>query len=191
MQEILTELLKIDTAIFLCLNNDMGCFADNVFWILSSKLVFIPICILTLWLIYKSYGLRNMLISILFIALIVLCADQGSGFFKHFTPKLRPTHQPLLEGLVHTVNGYIGGLYGTVSAHAANSFGVAMFTSMLLKKRWFSIFIFSFSVAVAYSRIYLGVHYPFDILFGTILGLIIGYLFYLLYIKIINKTIKS
>ena len=181
------RILELDRQLLLALNGDGGIFLDNVMWIFSSKLIFIPVGLLAIFLFYKVMPVKRLLLTIVFIALIVLIADPVSGLFKHYTPKFRPTHEPLLEGMVHTVRGYVGGLYGTVSAHAANSFGVALFSSLVLRKRWFTWFIFIFSAVVAYSRIYLGVHYPLDIFFGTLLGLLTGFLCYRLYLKCCEK----
>ena len=98
-------------------------------------------------------------------------ADQICNFFKHHTPKFRPTHTPDIETLVHTVRGYRGGLYGTVSAHSAISFAIALFTSGLFRKAWYTVAIFLWALLVVYSRIYIGLHYPMDILLGAVLGL--------------------
>lgn len=172
------SLLEYDRHVFLMLNGDLGTATDCVMWALSSKLIFIPIGLLALWMIYKKLTLREFIVAILFIALVVLCCDQVSSAFKHLIPKLRPTHEPLLDGLVHTVKGYRGGLYGTVSSHAANSFGVAMFSLLIIRKTWYTVFILLFATAICYSRIYLGVHYPMDIILGTLMGLLFGWLLY-------------
>lgn len=84
--------------------------------------------------------------------------------------RYRPSHNFDLQGLVHLVNGYSGGLFGFVSSHAANSFGIAIFTALFLKNKWYWIFILLWAVLVSYSRIYLGVHYPADIIGGMVLG---------------------
>ena len=162
----------LDHGLFLCLNGPLGAAADNIMWILSSKLATVPLALYALYSIYRRYGIKNMFVALAVIGLIILCADQGSQFFKYNMSRLRPTHEPLLEGLVHNVNEYRGGSYGTVSAHAANSFGILTFCALILKRRWFTYTAIILCVAISYSRIYLGVHYPLDILWGTILGVI-------------------
>jgi undecaprenyl-diphosphatase len=86
-----------------------------------------------------------------------------------------------LQGLVHTVKGYCGGAFGFVSSHAANSFNVAALSILLIRNRFFSVFIFIWAAGVSYSRIYLGVHYPGDVVCGALLGMLIGWSMYRLF----------
>lgn len=154
----------------LALNGDLGVFVDNLMWCFSSKIATLPLVLFALWSFYKRGGVKQLLIAILFIALIILFADQTCQFFKHNLSRLRPTHEPLLEGLINTVNGYSGGLYGTVSAHAANSVAVLGFCAVFIGKRWYWILSVLLAFTICYSRIYLGVHYPLDIFWGILLG---------------------
>ncbi|MDE6482812.1 MAG: phosphatase PAP2 family protein [Rikenellaceae bacterium] len=172
--------LEADRSLFLALNGDGGPVIDNLMWALSSKLALVPIGIVALWIMWRRYNDKRMFFTaILFIALVVLLSDRVSTTFKYLLPKLRPTHEPLLEGLVHNVRGYVGGLYGTVSSHAANSFGVSLFTALVIRRRWYTVTVMVLSAAICYSRIYLGVHYPADIFFGTVTGLFFGWLCYI------------
>jgi undecaprenyl-diphosphatase len=117
------------------------------------------------------------------LGVAVIAADQICNFFKHYTPKLRPSHTPAIEQFVHTLHGYRGGLYGTVSAHAAVSFTIAMFSARLFSRSWYTWTIMLWAALVCYSRIYAGLHYPMDILFGTTLGLLLGAAAYRTYRK--------
>jgi len=171
--------LAADRWLFLALNGDGGTIVDNIMWALSSKLALVPIGIAALWLMWRKYDDKRMFFTaILFIALVILLSDRVSTTLKHVLPKLRPTHEPLLTGMVHNVHGYVGGLYGTVSSHAANSFGVSLFTALIIRRRWYTATAMILSAAICYSRIYLGVHYPADIFFGTVTGLFFGWLCY-------------
>jgi undecaprenyl-diphosphatase len=137
---------------------------------------------------------RKALVMLLFIILGVILADRGSVLlFKDVFQRLRPCHEPVLEGLVHIVKGKCGGMYGFVSSHAANCFYAATISSLLIRKRWFSISIICWAAIISYSRIYLGVHYPGDVICGTIFGAFMGWGVFKLYeitdVKIISKRI--
>jgi len=117
-----------------------------------------------------------MFFILLGIALCVLLADQLSvHLFKNVFQRLRPSHEPELTGMVHLVRDYRGGNWGFVSSHAANTFAIATFLSLIFKNRKFWIILFSWCIIVSYTRIYLGVHYPGDIFGGALLGMVIGW----------------
>jgi undecaprenyl-diphosphatase len=105
----------------------------------------------------------------------------SSGFFKPFFHRLRPTHHPLFCNEVDTVLNYRGGLYGFISGHAANSFGFAVFSALLLKNRVYTWTVLIFAFINAYSRIYLGLHFISDVVVGMLVGAIIGYIVYKIY----------
>lgn len=170
-----------DQNLLLALNFDGGWFLDQCMYIVSGKLTWVPFYLLILWLIYARLGWKVLLMSIVTIALLITCTDQTATLAKTFLPKLRPTHYEPIAAQVHTVNGYVGGWYGTISSHAANCFGLALFTSLLLRRRWFARMMFVWAALVAYSRIYLGVHYPMDILIGTLEGLFWAWVWYRIY----------
>jgi len=143
-------------------------------WIVSMKTVWIPVYLAMIMLIALKY--RNKVwIPLLFIPVLVLLTDRGSSLIKDIVQRPRPCREPLLEGMVHTVKGSCPGLYGFVSGHAANTFGIAAFSAPLLAKNWYSWSIFAWAALISYSRIYLGVHYPGDVAGGALLGLLAGF----------------
>jgi len=147
----------------------------------SGILIWFPLYIAILISIGVKYR-RKFLIILLFIILAATLADQLSvHLFKNIFHRLRPCHEPHLEGLVRLVDGKCGGLYGFVSSHATNSFNVALLSLLFIRKRWFTVMIVLWALTVGYSRIYLGVHYPGDVICGSILGAIIGWGIYELY----------
>jgi undecaprenyl-diphosphatase len=177
----LDTLNQIDTQLFLFLNGLHNETFDPIMVWVSGKTTWWPFYLALL--AYLVWSRRLQVIPILlFIALCVTLADQASvKLFKEVFERLRPCREPALEGLVHMVNGKCGGLYGFVSSHAANTFGVAMLLLLIIKKNWFTVLVLVWATLVSYSRIYLGVHYPGDILGGTMLGMLCGYLVYLLF----------
>ncbi len=166
-------MIELDQKIFLFLNSHHSPFFDSVMWFISMKTVWIPLYLAMIWLIFRKYGKRAW-IPLMLVPVLVLIDDRGSSFLKNIIGRPRPCHEPALAGMVHTVKGYCGGMFGFISGHAANSFGIATYTSLLLRKGWYSWSIFIWAAAVSYSRIYLGVHYPGDIIGGAVLGLLAG-----------------
>jgi len=166
---------QIDRSLFLFLNGMHSSFWDGVMWWISGNKSWILLYVLILaWLTWKYK--RRMLILVFLIALTITLTDQLSvHLFKNVFQRLRPCHNAQIASLVHLVHNYCGGAYGFISSHAANTFGIAILSAGLLKNKYFSWFIFAWASLVSYSRIYLGVHYPGDILGGAVLGLLIGW----------------
>lgn len=167
----LNTIKTLDQEFFLFLNGLHNPFFDGFMFALSQRIVGIPFLICFLYVLIK-YGRRN---SVWLISALILCivmADQiSSGFIKDTVQRLRPSRDPSLRALVHIVNGYAGGKYGFVSSHAANIFGFALLSSLLFRQVIYTVSVFLWAVIIAYSRIYLGVHYPLDILGGILVGL--------------------
>lgn len=168
------KVLALDQQALLSLNWHGSDFADWSFWIISQRWIWLPLYLFVLYKIYQQVGLRNLLVFIGVSVIAITCIDLICNFFKEFTPKFRPTHNPEIRSLVYTSFGYRGGYYGTVSAHSAIAFFIAAFTARVIHKPLFSWALYIWAVLVAYSRIYLGVHFPMDILFGLTLGIVCG-----------------
>jgi len=180
-------LIQIDTKLFLFLNGLNSESFDVIMWWVSGKTTWWPFYLLLFG--FMAWRKRWQLVPmILFIALVITLADQSSvHLFKNVFQRLRPCHEPSLEGLVHLVNNKCGGQYGFVSSHAANTFGLATLLYLWIGRRWFSLLMILWAVMVGYSRIYLGVHYPGDVLFGSLLGMGCGWLSFYLFNILISR----
>ncbi|MCZ4694238.1 phosphatase PAP2 family protein [Ancylomarina euxinus] len=176
---MLETLNQLDQELLLFLNGIHSPFFDSFMFLISGKLVWAAFYLSIIVQIYRTYGWKNCLYLLVAIILVIVCCDQmASGILKPTFQRFRPSRSPELADLVHTVNGYRGGKYGFASSHAANVFGLATFCSLLFRNRKLRLFLFSWAILVSYSRIYLGVHYPGDIIVGTAIGLFFGYLIY-------------
>ncbi len=185
---MLEYLLQIDRELFLIINGCNSEFADKLMIFISGKFSWIPFYIFLLYVMIKSVG-RNMMYVIPAVLILITICDQGSVLlFKNIFQRLRPCHEESLKELVHTVDGNCGGDFGFISSHAANTMSLSVFLFLFLKKKFgtISFLIFLFPFIVSYSRVYLGTHYPGDVLCGMVLGGLIGYLFYLVTIWIIH-----
>ncbi len=171
--EILQKILELDTRFFLFLNSYHSSFWDTIMLMITRKEPWFPFFAVILFYVVKNYRSKSWLI-LLFIGLTILLSDQISVLLKESIQRFRPVHNPEIEHLVHNVLRK-GSLYGFVSSHAANVFAVFVFTSRLFRNRGFWALMLFWAVIVSYSRIYSGVHYPLDIVFGGLLGWLIGY----------------
>jgi len=178
---MIDQFIQWDISLFLTLNKWHTPFWDQVMWLISAKESWYPVYAVLLFLIFRRqryYGF----VTLVFIALLITLADQLSVHaFKEVFERFRPCHTPELEGLVHTVNGKCGGKYGFVSSHASNFFALATFLAHYFHRRGWSVLFFVLAAIVAYSRIYLGVHFPLDVICGGLLGVLTGVLVFALY----------
>jgi undecaprenyl-diphosphatase len=143
--------------------------------LLTKTFFWLPLYVALIYLVFKKFKIEGWMILIGAALTVTLC-DQITGFMKIYFQRLRPSQEPSLQGLIHLVNGYKGGLYGFASGHAANTFGISVFIWLTLKEhyRWI-VFIFAWAVLMTYTRIYLGVHYPGDIITGALIGMLCGW----------------
>jgi len=188
------ELLdKVDKWLLELINFDGGHVLDGFFFFVSTKQAWIPIGILFVsWLLFDRRYRRQTLFIIIAITLTVAICDQvSSSLIKPAVERLRPSHCTDIMGDLHFVNNYRSGRFGFCSSHAANATGVLVFISLILRKKAITYPLFVWTLLVCYSRIYLGVHYPGDVIFGCFVGVVSGTLVYRLYMFTISKIIKT
>jgi undecaprenyl-diphosphatase len=173
------ELIALDKKFFLYLNGLHSSWLDPVMFLLSETYPWFLLYAFLLYLTARNYGLKSWLV-LLSIVLTILLSDQiASGLFKPFFLRLRPSHEPDLESTIHLVNHYKGGLYGFASSHASNVFALATFFWLLFRQTYKGMFwLFVWASLVAYTRIYLGVHYPGDVFAGALIGILSGWIGY-------------
>ena len=184
MEEIILE----DKQAMIFLNN-LGNSTFDPFWILvSEKWFWIPLYVIFLYFLYKNFNKKSLFYILLFVALGITASDQIANIFKFGFERLRPCHDPSLEGLLREVK--CGGKFGFYSAHSSNSFFVATYLTMLLGKKIKQLpyFLFVWAAIVAYSRVYLGMHFPGDIIIGAIMGILLALFFGTLAKKVIKKS---
>ena len=162
----------IDSQVFLALNGLHAPYFDAFMKLFTGKWIWVPMYAAVLFAVVRNYRWRQTLAVLVCVALAITIADQVCAtLIRPEVCRLRPSNpeNPLSE-MVHIVGGYRGGSYGFPSCHAANSFALASFLTLLFANRKLSLFIFAWAVLNSYSRVYLGVHYPGDLLVGAIIG---------------------
>jgi len=186
---LLDQLKTLDTELFLFLNSRHNSFFDFIMYWASNKWVWIPFYIWLLFLLFKSFGKKTILIALLAGAMIFLSDQVSSHLIKDLVQRPRPSHEAALAGQVHLVYEYSGGPFGFISSHAANSFALCFFLVLvsMRKLRGMKVALWCYAFLISYSRIYLGVHYPGDVLGGIVLGLLLGALFASIYQILIKK----
>ena len=203
-----------DHQLFLDLNFDGGPCMDHLMLTISGTAMWLPLYALILWLVWRRGGWRGVIVfTVLMIAALAL-ADMVSGMFKSngvlggllpgFEPRWRPMFTPSLEGLeiapdslralrmagtpgdwtVHVPVEAVSGRYGTVSAHAATIVALTVLSAAAIRRRWFTALMLFCTVLICYSRIYLGKHFPMDLVWGTLVGAALGWAAYLAYRKL-------
>ncbi len=188
---MIESIKQIDTRLFLSINSFHTEALDRIMWILSNDFFIYPFAAAVLFYLYKRSGARTAAIALLGIGFCVAGSDLSANLVKHSVKRYRPSHNLLLKDKVHMVNDYKGGIYGFYSSHASNTFSITMLLYLLIppglnKKKWLVLFLVP--VLISYSRVYLGVHYPSDVMAGAMAGVAIGFFMFVLLTKFFRKS---
>ena len=195
---MIEEILKLDSKLLIFLNN-LGVPRFDNFWVSLSKieaniLMYLFLICLFFYIQKSRLKFANILYLITVIAIMITITDQGANLFKDSFQRLRPCYDETLKDSIRLVKDNCGGKYGFFSAHASNSFSLAIFFGLLFRNRIRYIILITLVYAsfISYSRIYLGVHFPIDIIFGILFGLFIGFsvykFVYLKFLKFFDKA---
>lgn len=184
---MLEKVVALDKELLIFLNGLGSPTYDGLWLIITKQVYWTPFFLFLAYLLYKKIGLKNLGIVILCIAAILLCCNTSVEFFKATFQRLRPCNDPEIKGIIRIVHQ--SDSYSFFSGHASNSMATMMFLFLILKRYYkYSYLIFLYPLIFAYSRIYLGVHFPTDILTGYAFGATFGIIFHLIYKKYFIKN---
>ncbi len=190
---MLDRIKQIDTELLIFLNN-LGNKSWDPLWVsITDKFTFLPLFILIIFFLFKKNGTKGLLVILLFISVLILFTDQFTNVVKDFTQRLRPCRLDELQGLLRDIDIRCG-KYGFFSAHAANSISVTIFIINCVDesvKKFLKPVLILWVMIFSYSRIYLGVHYPLDTIFGLSFGIFSGFLFNYIYNYFISVKVFS
>ena len=181
------ELIHLDKELLLMVNGSDSALLDYIVMTLTNAKTWIPLYLGLFYVVVMTHkpNLREILLILAAAGLCVLLAGTvDDTIVKPLVARWRPTHDPEIGALVDVVDGYRGGNYGFFSAHASNTFSIALFFSLLMRNRLFTVFMVCWSLTNCWTRLYLGVHYPGDITVGLLWGALVGYGVYRLYCRV-------
>ena len=184
---MLEKIVSLDVKLFIFLNS-LGSETFDGFWLIITKQTsWTPLFLVLLYFIFKELGTNKTLFLMLFVAILVLFTDQTANLFKNGFQRLRPCNNPEINSFIRTLQPSVS--FSLFSAHAANTMAVATFLYLIFKRNFKYLWLlFLWPIIFAYSRIYIGLHYPLDIITGYIFGATYGFVCYKIYVKYVLKT---
>ena len=187
------ELIHLDKELLLWLNGSDSLFMDSLIMTLTNAKTWIPLYLSLFYVVLKSNATVKdiLLVMVAAGACVLLSGTIDDTIVKPLVARWRPGHDPEIGMLVDTVDGYRGGKYGFFSAHASNTFSIAVFFSLLMRQRLFTVFMVSYSLINCYTRMYLGVHYPGDITVGLLWGGLVGWCVYKGYCRLTRPAVYT
>ncbi len=186
------ELIELDKQLLLALNGSDSLFLDGLVMTLTKATTWIPLYLSLLYMVIKNNDTKQRIFLVIACAglCVLLAGTLNDSFVKPFVARWRPTHDLEIGMLVDTVNGYRGGNYGFFSSHACNTFSIALFFSLLTRSRALSFFLIGWSLVNCWTRLYLGVHFPGDILVGLLWGAVVGGIVFIFYFLVSKRWEK-
>lgn len=186
-------LINIDSDLLLWLNAAHNAFFDTFMTLFTGRFIWVPMYLALAYVLFRNMTPKQATMCLVAVTLVIVIADQmSSSLIRHAVGRLRPANlENPISNMVHIVDGYRGGRYGFPSSHAANSFGLAFFLLYLLRRSPIPTFLMVWAILNCYSRIYLGVHYPGDILCGMLVGLVAATFVWFVYKKLTKQTYLS
>ncbi|AEG99997.1 MULTISPECIES: phosphatase PAP2 family protein [unclassified Lacinutrix] len=177
---MLEQLVELDKELFLYLNNLGNVYWDAFWMFYTAKFHWIPFYAILLYLLYKRLNSKMFILTLILVVFMITFTDQVTNLFKYGVARFRPCHDPSINTMMRIVKEGCGGRFGYFSGHSSNSMAVAIFTGLILRERYkyFIYIMIVWAILMGYSRIYIGVHFPLDVLSGFIFGGLSGFAFY-------------